>query len=144
MEAAAEIESAGARLVVVTPQSAERAALWRDEVALGSALVIADPKRTLYRALGAHRPKPVWMLRPRVALSGVRAMLGGERSNLRKGDDALQLGVDVVVDQDGQIAFLHRASDPADRTPPAELIAVVRALDTVPGRPDDRADRAAG
>ena len=143
MEAAAEIEAAGARLVVVTPQSAERAEAWRDEVSLGDALVIADPRRTLYKTLGARRPKPVWMLRPRVAISGVRTMLSGERSSMTEGDDALQLGVDVVVDRNGQIVFIHRASDPADRTPPADLIAVVRELDSSTGVRVDPAVRAA-
>ena len=129
MEAAAEIDAAGARLVVVTPQSADRTATWRDEVSLGDALVIADPRRTLYRALGARRPKPVWMLRPRVAISSVRSLVSGDRSSLTRGDDPLLLGVDVVVDARGQIAFIHRASDPANRTPPAELIDVVRGLE---------------
>ena len=128
MEAAAEIEAAGARLIVVTPQSADRAATWRDEVSLGEALVIADPKRTLYKSLGARRPKPLWVLRPRVAFVGIRAILAGDRPGVTKGDDTLQLGADVVVDSDGQIAFLHLASDAADRTPPDELIAVVRRL----------------
>ena len=130
MEAAAEIEAAGARLVVVTPQSADRAATWRDEVSLGGALVIADPKRTLYKALGARRPKPLWVLRPRVAAVGMRAILAGDRPSVTKGDDTLQLGADVVVDKDGQIAFLHLASDAADRTPPVELVAVLRGLDS--------------
>ena len=130
MEALPEIEAAGARLVVVTPQSAARAAAWRDELSLSSALVIADPERTLYRALGARRPKPLWVLRPRVARAGVRALLAGERVGVTRGDDTLQLGADVVVDKDGQIAFLHLAADAADRTPPEELIAVLRRLDS--------------
>ena len=130
MEAVPEIEAAGARLVVVTPQSAARAAAWRDELSLSSALVIADPERTLYRALGARRPKPLWVLRPRVARAGVRALLAGERVGVTRGDDTLQLGADVVVDKDGQIAFLHLAADAADRTPPEELIAVLRRLDS--------------
>ena len=130
MEAAADIEAAGARLVVVTPQSAERAATWREEVSLGRALVIADPERTLYKALGARRPKPLWVLRPRVAAVGMRAILAGDRPGVTKGDDTLQLGADVVVDSSGQIAFLHLASDAADRTPPAELVAVLRGLDS--------------
>ena len=130
MEAFPEIEAAGTRLVVVTPQSAARAAAWRDELSLSSALVIADPERTLYRALGARRPKPLWVLRPRVARAGVRALLAGERVGVTRGDDTLQLGADVVVDKDGQIAFLHLAADAADRTPPEELIAVLRRLDS--------------
>jgi len=135
VEAAAEIEAAGARLVVVTPQSADRAAIWRDEVSLGEPLVIADPERMLYKALGARRPKPLWVLRPRVAAVGIRAILAGDRPGVTKGDDTLQLGADVVVDKDGQIAFLHLASDAADRTPPAELVAVVQGLGHVPGMP---------
>ena len=126
MEAAAEIEAAGARLVVVTPQSADRAATWREKVSLGEALVIADPERTLYKALGARRPKPLWVLRPRVAMAGMRAIIAGERPSVTKGDDTQQLGADVVVDKDGQIAFLHLAADAADRTPPEELVAVLR------------------
>ena len=128
MEAAAEIEAAGARLVVVTPQSADRAATWRDEVSLGEALVIADPERTLYKALGARRPRPLWVLRPRVAAVGVRALLAGERPSVTSGDDTLQLGADVVVDRNGRIAFLHLASDAADRTPPDALLAVLRGM----------------
>ena len=128
MEAAAAIEAEGARLVVVTPQSAARAASWRDDVSLGEALVIADPERTLYKALGARRPRPLWALRPRVAAVGVRAILAGDRPTVTKGDDTLQLGADVVVDRTGQIAFLHLASDAADRTSPEDLVAVLRGL----------------
>ena len=139
MEAAVEIEAAGARLVVVTPQSADRAAPWREEVGLGAALVIADPERTLYRSLGARRPKPLWVLRPRVAAAGMRAIIAGERPSVTKGDDTQQLGADVVVDKDGEIAFLHLAADAADRTPPEELVAVVRGLNSGAEPQTDRA-----
>ena len=91
--------------------------------------MIADPKRTLYKALGARRPKPLWVLRPRVATAGVRALLAGERVSVTRGDDTLQLGADVVLDRDGRIAFLHLAADAADRTPPEALIAVLRRLE---------------
>jgi hypothetical protein len=131
VEAVPEIEAAAGRLVVVTPQDAARAAMWSDDLRLGSAVVVADPERVLYTALGARRPKPTWVLRPRVAASGLRALLAGERVSVTRGDDALQLGADVVVDQEGQIAFLHLASDATDRTPPGELIAVLRAIDDV-------------
>ena len=129
MEAVSEIEAAGAGLVVVTPQSTARAAAWRDELSLSAAVVIADPERTLYKALGARRPVPLWLLRPRVVTAGVRALRSGERVRWSSGDDALQLGADVVVDGDGHIAYLHFASDAADRTAPEDLVRVVRQLD---------------
>lgn len=132
MEARPAIEAADARLVVVTPQSADRAAIWRDEMALRETLVIADPERTLYKALGARRPTPLWVLRPRVATAGVRALLAGERVSVSRGDDTLQLGADVVLDAKGQIAFLHLAADAADRTPPQKLISVLARLDLAP------------
>ena len=133
MEAVPKIEEAGGRLVVVTPQSAARADAWREAVSLGDALVIADPERTLYQALGARRPRPLWVLRPRVATAGVRALLAGERVGVTRGDDPRQLGADVVLDRDGRIAFLHLAADAADRTPPGELVAVLHGLDPGPG-----------
>ncbi len=85
MEAVPEIERAGGRLVVVTPQSAERAAAWRAELELGEILVIADPERTLYRALGALRPRPTWILRPRVLGAGIRALLAARAGQRDEG-----------------------------------------------------------
>jgi hypothetical protein len=112
----------------VTPQPPARAAGWRDELSLGDALVVADPERTLYRALRARRPTPLWLLRPRVVSAGLRALVARERAGWMAGDDPLQLGADVVVDGEGRIAFLHLASDAADRTPPEKLVAVLGRL----------------
>jgi hypothetical protein len=106
-----------------------RAARWRDGLGLGNVLVIADPERSLYRALGARRPAPLWILRPRVLATGFRALAAGRRSTWTRGDDTLQLGADVVADRNGRIAFLHLASSAADRTAPEELVAVVLGLD---------------
>ena len=129
MEAIPELDAEGASLFVVTPQSAARAAGWRDELSLGRAVVIADPERTLYEAVGARRPVPLWLLRPRVVVAGMRALVARERVGRAPGDDTLQLGADVVVDRNGRIAYLHLASDAADRTRPKDLVAVVRGLD---------------
>jgi hypothetical protein len=48
---------------------------------------------------------------------------------MTRGDDTLQLGADVVIDRNGRIVLLHLASDAADRTSPAELVAALRRLD---------------
>jgi len=141
VEAVPEIDEAGARLVVVTPQTAARAAVWRDVLSLDGALVIADPEHTLYVALGARRPAPLWLLRPRVVAAGLRALVARERIGWEPADDKLQLGADVVVDRDGQIAFLHLAADASDRSPPEELIALVRGLDRVPTGDDELPER---
>ena len=44
------------------------------------------------------------------------------------GDDTLLLGIDLVLDDRGRIAHLHRPRHAADRTPPAELINVLGGL----------------
>lgn len=128
MEAVPELEAAGATLVVVTPQAVTRAAAWRDALNLAGARVLADPKHHLYDALGARRRTPLWVLRPRVVTAALRALLAGESFGRTRGDDIVLLGADVVTDRDGRIAFVHRAADPADRTEPARLVAIVRGL----------------
>lgn len=128
MEAVPELEAAGATLVVVTPQAAARAGAWRDALDLAGARVLADSKHHLYDALGARRRAPFWVVRPRVVTAAVRALVQGEYFGRTRGDDTLLLGADVVTDRDGRIVFSHLAADPADRTDPAKLIAVVRGL----------------
>jgi len=140
VEAVREIEAAGAGLVIVTPQSAARAAEWRDELSLSRAVVIADPERTLYKALGARRPPPFWLLRPRVVSAAVRALIARESISSSFDDDLLQMGADVVVDRDGHIAYLHLPSDAADRTAPEDLVAVVHQLDAEGVRHEGRSD----
>ena len=103
--------------------------------------MVTDPARTLYRALGARRPGPLWLLRPRVVKAGMRALAAREPAGWTRGDDTLQLGADVVADRDGRIAFLHLAADASDRTPPEELVAVVRGAPARVG-PDDLQYRA--
>lgn len=115
----------------MTPQSSSRASAWRDERGLQSALVIADPELTLYRTLGARRPAPLWALRPRVVVAGLKALLRRESVGFTRGDDTLQLGADVVIDGEGHIALLHLANDAADRVPPGELIAAMLGLEAV-------------
>ena len=106
--------------------------------------MIADPGCKLFEALGTRRPVPFWLLRPSVVIAGVRALIAGERIGRARGDDTLQLGADVVVDRDGQIAYLHRSSDAADRTPPQDLVAVVRELDHDPTLSTGSSDRIGG
>ena len=73
--------------------------------------------------------------------AGLRALVARERLGWEPGDDTLQLGADVVVDRDCQIAFLHLPADASDRSPPEELIALVRGLDRVPTGADELPER---
>ena len=111
------------------PIDATRASLWREMEGLEDVVTLADPARSLSRALGAGRPRvPLWMFRPRDLLAGLAALRGGRRPRITSGDDGLQLGVDAVVAADGEVVVLHRARSASDRLPPAELVRRVEAL----------------
>jgi len=73
--------------------------------------------------------------------AGLRALVARERLGWEPGDDTLQLGADVVVDRDCQIAFLHLPADASDRSPPGKLIAIVRGFDRAPAGGDELPER---
>lgn len=111
------------------PIDARRAGLWREMEGYEDITTLADPERTLYRALGAARPRvPLWTLRPATLVAGVRALRRGVRPTHVKGDDALQLGLDAITDRGGEIVRLHRASSASDRLAPLELVREIAAL----------------
>ena len=90
-DADGQIQDAGARLVVVTQQSSARATAWRDELTLEGAIVVANPERTSYRALGARRPAPPWLFRP-----GVKVGLGARAAREPVGWTAAMKGCNAV------------------------------------------------
>ena len=111
------------------PIDQTRARLWREMERIDDVTVLADPTRSLAQSLSAKRPTvPLWALKPGVLVAGVRALVGGVKPTYTKGDDTLALGVDVIVDKRGEIAFLHRAKDAADRAEPADLVRRVQEL----------------
>lgn len=111
------------------PIDARRVAIWREMEQLEDVIALADPTRSLYRALDAARPRvPLWVLQPRTLLAGFAALRRGRRPTLAKGDDALQLGIDAVVSAEGEIVVLHRAASASDRLAPGELTRRIAAL----------------
>jgi hypothetical protein len=128
-EARTLIRAAGGELVIVLPIDATRATLWREMEGLEDVTTLADPEHSLYRALGAGRPRlPLWMFRPREVLAGLVALREGRRPRFAKGDDGLQLGVDAIVAADGEVVVLHRARSASDRLAPAELVRRIESL----------------
>ena len=122
--ARAAIEEAGAEVVVVTFEPWERLAAYRDDHALGMR-VVSDPERVVYRGLGLGRGSLGRVWGPRVLWRYVRLLWGGRRME-RLGSDLYQLGGDAVLDRRGEVAWLHRSTDPVDRPPVAALVAAVR------------------
>jgi hypothetical protein len=88
-------------------------------------LVLADPSREVYRALGLARA-PLWRVySPRTILTYARAARAGARL-LRPVEDTRQLGGDAVV-VDGSVVHIWRPRTPDDRPPVPEVLAAAEA-----------------
>ncbi|HXG36727.1 MAG TPA: SelL-related redox protein [Dehalococcoidia bacterium] len=119
----------GARIVVVSFESpAELAAFARRE---GSDfLFLSDPKRRAYAAFGLAAKPTLWRLfSPATVIEYLRGFLAGRPPRLpRHGTDTHQLGGDVIISQTGEVVFVHRSREPADRPSFAQLEAALRDL----------------
>lgn len=89
-------------------------------------LVLSDPSRRLYAALGLGRA-PLWRVySPRTLLTYARAVVRRER--LRPPvEDTRQLGADAVV-VDGTVVLLWRPRSPDDRPEAREVLAEAAGL----------------
>lgn len=86
-----------------------------------SGLVLSDPGRDVYRALGLGRA-PLWRVySPRTMLTYARAKRAGHRLP-RPVEDTRQLGGEAVV-VDGTVVDLWRPRTPDDRPGVAEVLA---------------------
>lgn len=84
-------------------------------------LVLSDPTRTLYSALGFARA-PLWRVySPSTLLTYARAVRSGKRLS-RPVEDTRQLGGDAVL-VNGTVVRVWRPRTPDDRPPAAEVLA---------------------
>jgi len=94
-------------------------------------LVLTDPPRRLYHALGLGRA-PLWRVySPGTMLTYTRAALGGSQLS-RPVEDTRQLGGDAIV-EDGTVIRLWRPRTPNDR--PAASAVLAAADERLRGRP---------
>ncbi|MCW2928332.1 MAG: hypothetical protein JWM86_2300 [Thermoleophilia bacterium] len=86
-------------------------------------VVVTDSTQALYDAFATRRYASAREIRVRARslfTHGLWHVLRGRRIS-RPGQDLLQLGGDAVVDTDGRVAFIHRATKPDDRLDISEL-----------------------
>ena len=95
---------------------------WRAAAGLDDVLVLADPGRELFAAIGALRPRPLWVLRPSVLYEGARELAHGRPPTQRPGSDVLQLGADLVLDAGTEVVYSHIARSASDRVGPDVLL----------------------
>jgi hypothetical protein len=95
---------------------------WRAAAGLDDVLVLADPGRELFVAIGALRPAPLWVLRPSVLYEGARELVHGRPPTQRRDSDVLQLGADLVLDAGAEVIYSHVARSASDRVGPDVLL----------------------
>lgn len=86
--------------------------------------VMADPRASVFTALGTKRASPIPLV-TRSVIGGLKSLREGMLPHATKAD-MLRLGADAAVDAEGEIVLLHVASSADDRLPPEDLIAALR------------------
>ena len=89
--------------------------------------LFADPDRQVYAALELTRTSWAKLLRPTVIWKYLKLIArGGKVRPVPKGEDALQLGGDILIAADGRILWAYRGVDPTDRPTVDELLRALR------------------
>ena len=130
MEVLGEREALGVRVAAVAFAPARRLGRYADRFGMTDAVLLSDPERRLYRALGLGRGSVarVW-LDPRVMARYARLLARGRRPEPPQ-EDTLQLGGDLLADESGRVRWVYRSRGPEDRPSLAALRAAVAEMRT--------------
>jgi uncharacterized membrane protein len=125
--ARSEFESAGVPLVLIGQATPRHAAHFRRRMGI-ELPVLADPRRTSYRAAGAKVGTVSELLGPRSVRSGIARSIrsGGRVRQGRTIGHPAQLGGAMVIARGGAVAWSHMSDDASDNAPPEEILAAAR------------------
>lgn len=122
-DAREQFEAAGADLVLIGQAKPSDAANFRRQFGIELPL-LADEHRDSYQAIGAKMAGVGGLVGPKVAIRGVKAMVGGARQGKTIGHPA-QLGAALVIAPGGEVGFKQLAADASDNATPKELLAAI-------------------
>ena len=115
-------EAAGAQLLLIGNGSPEQAHRFQ-QLKAPTAIVVTDPERASYRALGARR-SPLSMFGRGMVQGWLAARRRGIKAEGLQGD-VLQLGGTLVVDPPSTVLLAHLNSSPADHPSVEALLAAL-------------------
>jgi hypothetical protein len=87
--------------------------------------VLADEKRTSYRAAGAKVATLEELLGPKVLAKGLVGALRSRQPQGRTIGHPAQLGGAMIICPDGSIAWSHMSEDASDNATPAEILSAL-------------------
>jgi peroxiredoxin len=85
-------------------------------------VMLADPDRIAYHTFGLKRLSWLRMFSPATVALYFKLLREGKRLQRYGDDDYAQGGGDFIIDSEGNILFVHRSRDPADRPTTAKLL----------------------
>ena len=118
-------ENSGAQVLLVGMGTPQETAAFAESYEVPFPMV-ANEKRTLYRAYALSRMRPRDFFSPLVALKGFSAMAQGHLLGLPRGDIRQLPGV-FVIDSSGTILFRHYSRDPSDHPSPDIILGALPA-----------------
>lgn len=123
-----EFQSLGVGVLAVSMGRPEAVARYLGEQPLPFPL-LADPDRTGYAAFGLGRTTWRQILRPGVLWRFAGHILRGARVRpVAKGEDALQIGGDFLLDPDRRLRWAFTSPDPTARPTVDQLVTEARQL----------------
>jgi hypothetical protein len=125
-----DIESAGARIVLVHMGDDEQGAEQFGSFGLGDLPRISDPGRAVYRAFGLERGRVGLLFGPRVCWRGIGAVLRGHRVGPGVGDGFQMPGLFLV--EHGRVVRAIRHVDVAERPDYLRFVAGESGNETTP------------
>lgn len=120
-----EFEAAGVELAVIGQGTPAHARAFQEDHGLDFRLLV-DPDRKTYEAAGAKAASVTELLGPRVALKGLKAVVGERVVQGRTIGHPAQLGGVLVVAPGGEVVWSHLANDAGDNPPNDEVLAAAR------------------
>ena len=126
-----QVERAGARLYLIGQATPRQAAHFRRRQKIDLP-VLADEKRTSYKAAGTKMGSLNELLGPRVVMKGILTSARAGTVQTRTVGHPAQLGGSMLIDRDGRVLWSHMSEDAGDN---ASVDEILEAIVAAPARP---------
>lgn len=120
-----QFEAAGVRLVLIGQATPRHAAQFRRRRKIDLP-VLADERRTSYKAAGARIGTVTDLVSPKIVAKGALTTVRTGMLQGRTIGNPAQLGGTMVIDRSGRVLWRHMASDASDNASPETILGHAR------------------
>lgn len=119
-----QLDALNTRLLAVTFEPEDRVREYRQRERIDVPL-LRDPRREAYRAFGIQRASLPGVLAPRTIWYYITRILRGRLPRFAR-TDWYQLGGDVLLNAHGEVIWVYRSREPADRPSVTTILKEIR------------------